>query len=188
MSNARKVSTDALETLGTIVDDTQKRDAIHIAVLPIVATERLHAGQHVGLVDGGASTKSTKHVGIVDPFLSVPVQPGQRFWLLLYPRMVTSLRHVWSHPAFTDDDKSQDPRGVNSLAEQYIRDFAGQAGITYEDMLESARDFAESGEHRIDGGRWEGIYAGGEFWDHYETVTGEKVEEGKRGGIFSCSC
>jgi len=30
MSNARKVSTDALETLGQIIDETQKRDAIHI--------------------------------------------------------------------------------------------------------------------------------------------------------------
>ena len=40
-SDKRSVATDALETLGTIIDDTQKRDAIHLAVEPVVAGERL---------------------------------------------------------------------------------------------------------------------------------------------------
>ena len=31
MSDTRKVSTDALETLGTIIDETAGRDAIHMA-------------------------------------------------------------------------------------------------------------------------------------------------------------
>lgn len=31
MNDKRSVFTDALETLGTIIDDTQKRDAIHLA-------------------------------------------------------------------------------------------------------------------------------------------------------------
>jgi len=65
MSNGRKVSTDALETLGTIIDDTQKRDAINIAVLPIVAAERLLPAQHIGLVEGGAGD-SEKPLGGVD--------------------------------------------------------------------------------------------------------------------------
>jgi hypothetical protein len=46
MSNARSVATDALATLGTIIDDTQKRDAIHIAVEPVIAGERLRPGDH----------------------------------------------------------------------------------------------------------------------------------------------
>lgn len=40
MSDKRSVATDALETLGTIIDDKQKRDAIHLAVEPVVAGER----------------------------------------------------------------------------------------------------------------------------------------------------
>ena len=39
----------------------------------------------------------------MDPFLSDPVQPGQRYWLCLYPQTVTTLRHVWTHPAFADE-------------------------------------------------------------------------------------
>ena len=182
MSNARKVSTDALETLGTIIDDTQKRDAIHIAVLPVIAAEPLRAGQDVGIGIDGAST-SAKHTGIVDPFLKVPVQKGERFWLLLYPRMVTSLRHVWSHPEFSDSDNV-----ASGAQHPVIAALADEAGLSYEEMLQSASDFAESGDYRCDGGRWEGIYAGDDFWDAFEKVTGRTVAEESRGGIFTCSC
>jgi hypothetical protein len=90
--------------LGRLIEDgDRRRDAVHIAVAPVTAAERLTPGQHVGLVAG-----ETEHVGpaetcigIVDPFLTQPVEVGQRFWLFLYPNTVTSLRHYWTHPAFT---------------------------------------------------------------------------------------
>lgn len=185
MSN-RKVSTDALETLGTIIDETQKRDAIHLAVEPTEASERLYPGQSVELIGGRATlAKTGKGVGIVDPFLTGPVQPGQRFWLVLYPRMVTSLRHVWTHPAFTDTPEAPLP---NREAVDMIMKYANQAGVTYDEMLSYARDFSESGEYACEGGRWEGCYVGDDFWPAYEAVTGTKVPEESRGGIFTCSC
>jgi len=97
-NDKRKVSTDALETLGTIIDEHEKRDAIHLAVEPVVAQEKLYPAQDVG-ADG---TKNNP-VGIVDPFLKELVNPGQRFWLVIYPRPINSLRHVWTHPAFPDE-------------------------------------------------------------------------------------
>lgn len=189
MSNGRKVSTDALETLGQIIDDTQKRDAIHLAVLPMVATEKLFAGQDVGLVEGGASTKAREHLGIVDPFLKSPVMPGERFWMVLYPRMVTSLRHVWSHPAFADEaSPTGDVASDLSQSKRVIQRCADDAGISYDEMIEAARSHVTTGEYMCEGGRWEGHSVGDEFWDHYERVTGEKVAEEARGGIFTCSC
>lgn len=107
MTDKRSVFTDALETLGTIIDENQKRDAIHLAVEPVVAKEHLVAGDHV-TVDGRKSLPySSEAVGIVDPFLKRNfslylnfVREGERFWLVLYPRTIKSLRHVWEHPAF----------------------------------------------------------------------------------------
>ena len=86
-----------------ITDGDRRRDAIHIAVAPVVASARLMPGQHVGLVRDGSVElvgPCEHNLGIVDPFLSAPVEEGQRFWLFLYPGTITGLRHVWTHPDF----------------------------------------------------------------------------------------
>ncbi|HYF50513.1 MAG TPA: hypothetical protein VEJ63_13970 [Planctomycetota bacterium] len=86
-----------------ITDGERRRDAIHIAVAPVAASSRLSPGQHVGLIREGNVElvgPSKRNIGIVDPFLSAPVEEGQRFWLFLYPGTITGLRHVWTHPEF----------------------------------------------------------------------------------------
>lgn len=92
--------------LGKIIPDDAAvdRDAIHIAVAPVVAGEWLEPSQRVYLEHGMAWSYHLKFVvkpvGIVDPFLGVSVEKGQRFWLYLFPGSITSLRHDWTHPAF----------------------------------------------------------------------------------------
>ena len=91
--------------LGSLVDAYERRrDAIHIAVAPVTAMERLNPGQRVRLTDGGQQdgVVATDYdaIGIVDPFLLEPVDRGQRFWLFLNPNTITGLRHIWTHPAF----------------------------------------------------------------------------------------
>lgn len=106
-ADKRTPHTDALETLGKIHQFDEHRDAIHLGVEPVEAGERLLRGQHIGIVNGKAySAKGrtdVKAVGIVDPFLLTSVQKGERFWLVVYPREITSLRHVWEHPDFPVD-------------------------------------------------------------------------------------
>ena len=88
--------------LGKLIEDpVAARDAIHIAIAPVTASEDLTAGQDVGFVNCGEVGPSPNPIGIVDPFLKTSVGRGERFYLFLYPKSITSLRHVWTHPAFT---------------------------------------------------------------------------------------
>lgn len=95
------VATDALATIGHLITEHESRDAIHLAVEPALAATKLFPGQDVGrLEDGSYGPAAARHTGIVDPFLQAPVQPGEWFWHVVYPRQITSLRHVWEHPDF----------------------------------------------------------------------------------------
>lgn len=105
-ADKRSVSTDALETLGMIHFREEKRDAIHLAVIPVTAGESLSPSAKVRIKDGrgyAASLPGAPYLGIVDPFLPSAVQPGQSFWLVIPPRVIKSLRHVWSHESVPDE-------------------------------------------------------------------------------------
>lgn len=193
----RSVATDALETLGTIIDKTAGRDAIHLAVEPVVAAQKLYPGQDVGFVEGGAGPCDSP-LGIVDPFLKGPVFPGQRFWLIVYPRQITSLRHVWSHPAFPDEQPTADQK---ERSERWLRNFCDNADCPdYEIVVAIAAglpvpevgDYGKAGENCGDYLLIRGRDAHGdippEFWDHVEVVTGKKIDPDYRASYFSCTC
>lgn len=195
MSEDRKVATDALATLGFVIDETAKRDAIHLAVFPAVAGQTLFAGQHVRIESDGRArvVADGEGIGIADPFLRVRVQADQRFWLVLYPRQISSLRHVWSHPAFTDEPetsvRSIPATNAKAESEAWLRAFVARGdGPSYEKLLESAVNgrYNEHSEYlHIDG---EDAYGDipDEMWSHLETVTGVKIEH--RAKYFSCAC
>ena len=86
--------------IGNLCNSEAKRDAIHIAVTPVVAAYELAPGARVGLIEGGLAGNSWDPIGIVDPFLKEPVKKGENFWMFLFPNSVTNLRHTWQHPAF----------------------------------------------------------------------------------------
>lgn len=113
-ADKRTPATDALETLGMIHFKPEKRDAIHLAVDPVVAGCELKPGARIGIINGMAWPAGWSHEtvkgkttipyhGIVDPFLPTSVKPNQTFWFVMAPRMVTSLRHVWAHPDFPEE-------------------------------------------------------------------------------------
>lgn len=166
------------------------KDAIHVAVAPVIAAIDLYPAQHIGLnIDGQAGVVQTP-IGIVDPFLKNKVFKGESFYMFLYPNTITSLRHVWIHPAF--DKQVSTPKELTpvQLSEKWIRDYAESDcdRLSYEELMDAARDYAERGEYLCQGDRFESMGVCDEFWDHYEIVTGKAVPENDRGGIFTCSC
>lgn len=180
--------TDAIETLGTILEEDAGRDAIHIAVFAAIAGERLGPGSPVKLKDGAAFAASDHPLGVVDPFLPGPIFGGDRFWMFLMPRTITGLRHVWTHPEFEEEGDA--PRAAGKEAsEAWLRNFADTNDCpSYETLIAEAID----PQHRWDDEylHFDGRDAHGEipdeFWNHVEIVSGKKIS--RRPRYFSCSC
>lgn len=166
--------------LGEIITGDQQRDAVHIAVIPIEAGEPLAPGSRVAIGEGGRGypgmLMGDGAVGVVDPYLRQVVQPGERFWLFLYPGSIRSLRHEWTHPAFP---------GKMSASETWLRDFAKGCGVPYDGML---KEIEEGGSVWV--GNDDSSYTWREeFLFHAQAVLGEKFTEKHRDGIyFHCAC
>jgi hypothetical protein len=190
-ADKRKVSTDALETLGTIIGPNEKRDAIHLAVIPAKAGQTLKAGEAIAY-DSGTAVLDASGIGIVDPFLAAPVKPGEMFWMVLRPRLIKSLRHVWSHPSFPDETGTHAEDYVSPekvAAREAIERIAAGCDIGADEMIAGANDYLDNDEYLCEGGRWEGVSVPDEFWAHFKTLTGRALPASKwSGNFFSCSC
>jgi len=171
--------------LGSIIEGKQHRDAIHIAVAPVVAGEALEPGAHVGLVDGKAVVLLRSPIGIVDPFLKAAVKPGETFWLFLYPGTIKGLRHEWTHPAFDEDtDKDYSEQWLRSYAVK-MNPYDAHPDAAYRRLI----DGLKSGEIYAYGSDLHGLYDlddSDELRLHAERVLGIRVDWERY--AFSCSC
>lgn len=188
---------DAVATMGTILDhDVGGRDAVHVAVISVINNStRMLPGQHIGVrIEDGISEPiadaNVEAIGIVDPYLERSVTRGQRFWLYLYPRSITSLRHNWTHPAFPDavTKSTYSPPSNQLAAREWIRTYAEGFGVTCDDMIAAANNYLDTGEYFIRGGTFESVSLSDEFWTQFERATGRIVEHVDRDNFFSCSC
>lgn len=190
------MSDETILMLGKLIEDPNYgRDAIHIAVAPRIAAERLSPGQHVGLIGTDHAGRTGEPVGIVDPFLRAAVMKGERFFLFLYPATITSLRHEWTHPAFAQQAANAFNGGgeyaPKAEAEKWLRVFASEWGMQYQDMIDGASSGGGITARDRDIHSWSELEPGEEqqFWRHLETVTGQKFNSHHREETyFSCSC
>lgn len=177
-----------LGKLLTSTDGAGDRDAIHFALFSATCpTYTLIAGQKVDLVPGKqdeVAPAAANGIGIVDPFLTDLINPGERFYVMLYMNTITDLKHVWKHPAFKEPEK----KFPMTKSEIWIREFAQSHGLEYDELMVAAADFLDNGEYLCKGGDLEGQYVPEEFWDHFTMVLGRRVPKEQRQNFFTCSC
>ena len=176
--------------LGQFPNQYAQRDAVHVAIIPVVASSNLSPGERIGVkvVAGVPHSEDDpeEFIGIVDPFLHRRVKKGECFYLCLFPGTVHGMRHHWLHPQFQskaepDDDKKE-------MARLVIEKCADDAGISLDEIIRAANDYLDSGEYLHEGSRWDGHHLDKSFWDAFEAFTGRKVPKDDRGSFFSCSC
>lgn len=169
--------------IGTILEHDRPRDAIHVAIIPVVAADEICPGERVKLEDGKArACKLAKDtIGVADPFLRRNVLPEQRFWLFLNPGSIVGLRHQWVHPALPAE--GEDPR--KPASEKWLRERAERACMSYEDVLAGA--IGGDGHGGDDYARE--LPREPDFWLHIAVVTGMTFTDNHRENtFFSCAC
>lgn len=202
IDSAMKRWAEAQTSVGEILTQDARRDAIHFAVAPVVAADDIRAGGHVGLLpDGRASCGVATQIGIADPFLPRDIKAGERFWLFLYPNTITTLRHVWEHPAFTNEVTPQEPANL-AEARKRVEDFLAGAdcALDCDEFIRVMR--GETICRRDDDEYPTRIYRRdeyihhsntdahgdipGDIWPHVEVLMGHPIKDRPEG--FSCSC
>lgn len=181
------MSEDTQSKLGKLITGEGYRDAVHIAVAPVIAGGSLVPGQHVGLNERGeAATHTAAVLGVVDPFLTMPVEKGKKFWLFLYPNTITSLRHQWTHPLFAaPPEASTVPPEIEQAMKWFQgreEDYGFQTGALILAVL-SGDGFCFGDD---DGPEWA---RSRDFWRHMEIVTGRQFgEDHRENTYFRCAC
>lgn len=173
--------------LGEIITGPAERDAVHVAVAPVVAAVQLKPGQHVGLRSEGLADSAAEHIGVVDPFLKAPVECGQQCYVFLYPGSAIGLRHVYRHPVL--DAKQIRLETIELLtgkSKEAITKFADEIGLTYEQMMSFAEQWLRTGEEINWDGSMSGDFSFDEFWKHYEIVTCAEVPMEQKQDFFTC--
>lgn len=169
-------------TLGELIEGTAGRDAIHMACAPMVAHCYLGPGEDIGIVRDGVAGKREPFVGIVDPFLKHGVVAGQKFWMVLYPKTVTGIRHHWTHPSF--QDKPED----SALASMWITEFASLWGYSFDEFMSGAREYIRN-DYELDD-KWKQHDSSDEdwskFWDHFHTLTGLSINDKNKEFVKCC--
>lgn len=194
--------TIAQDTVGHILTSIQGRDAIHVPVLSVVAQVKLSPGEDVGQ-DGTRN----KPIGIVDPFLKKRVEPGEVFWLFMYPRTISTLRHVWDHPEVPSElgiVKSSNTRLPIKEVNPYtnlpytkeqksaldsIKNYCDEIGIEDPDILiKAGLEYIQSKDYLCLGGLLEGLYTEDYFWADLEVLIDKEIKDDDRENFFTCSC
>ena len=133
---------DTLKLIGKVLPPGihADRDAIHVAVLPVISDEEyICAGMRLNFKYGSRTNvvraKGREYddpgVGIADPFLIEEVKLGQRFFMFMKPGSVTGMRHHWNHAGvdtvFPEESES----------EKWMRTFAQKWNFNYEELRQA---------------------------------------------------
>lgn len=183
--------------VGEVIKGEAHRDAIHVAVLPvIVAADYMYPGETCEFVYGTTdqikqANDARKSIGIVDPFLTVTLKKGDRCYLWMKPGTVTGMRHHWQHPAVDE------PKVAEDISELWLRQFAQHWNFDYDEMVRLAQ---VPGEYITANGvdlhsreelskATDGTLTEDLFWGHLGNVTGKIFNQAHRSSIgWSCSC
>lgn len=89
-----------------------------------------------------------------------------------------------------DEPEEADRMRAWPAAKEWVSNYAGEIGISYGELMGYAEEAIKDGYTSIfDGERYDGwSFDNEQFWPHYATLTGHKIDDNTPIIGFSCSC
>jgi hypothetical protein len=186
--------------LGTVPKGDEGRDAVHVAIVPVRAAESLAAGWPVKMNatnEAVACHDDDEAIGVVDPFRPLddrPVAKGSWFWLCLYPKTITGLRHVWEHPSLPVTLPPSTPAADKAVSETWLKAYVSKHCEYWDN-----RDDKGYGEflahvqcreifyYGSDCYGLDDVYDADELFHHLGVVLGKRIDASYF-ETFTCSC
>jgi hypothetical protein len=188
--------------LGTVPNGSEGRDAVHVAIIPARAAQLLDCGQPVKMnaANEAVPCPVDQAVGVVDPFRTENrrrVFEGEWFWLCLYPKTITGLRHVWEHPTFASagvpsspalsDDKHASEVWIADYVRKHCPYWKGEADGGYSEFVRYVEQnrwifYTGSDCHSL-----EDVADADELFRHLSVVLGRKIDAAYF-ETFTCTC
>ena len=196
--------------VGKLIKDewTPERDAIHIAVLPAKAAQRLYSRDRVDVfrLDGewcafcpmegpdyDQDQDGPSGIGIIDPYLKYPLEKGDRFWVFVDPGTITDMTHAWQHPSLRFDTADEpDSRNAEEVSLAFMEKLGNVLHLTPNEMIKAGLEYQATWEHhelKIST-PYEFVCREGsfdDFWKHWSILTGRTVDK-NNSSPFSCRC
>jgi hypothetical protein len=180
---------DTLNLIGSKeLDATTQRDAIHIAVAPLVAGQYLwHGKVRISELDGRAyraEDDDLTAVGVVDPFITDAVAEGDRFFVFLFPNTITDIKHTWTHPAFMPRVEEDEEDPIRQIAKEELTAIAKDCGMSYNEMIRAVERYIDTGNcvETEGSGFRDNIDDEEKFWRLILLLTGRRGD----GELFAC--
>lgn len=189
--------------LGTVPSGNEGRDAVHVAIVPAIAANGLVGGEPVRLNPGNEAEacRVEDAIGVVDPFRPQDqrtVAKGSWFWLCLYPKTITGLRHVWEHPSLplsataasapvVDGGKAISEKWLKNYVRRHCPYWEDEPDGGYTDFLRYVRDERWIYYHGSDCHSLSDVGDADELFRHLSVVLERRIDEAYF-NAFTCSC
>jgi hypothetical protein len=182
---------------------TEGRDAVHIAIVPAIAGDNLERGWSVKLngKNEAEACNSENAIGVVDPFRRWEerfVSKGSWFWLCLYPKTITGLRHVWEHPSFPeaakpapitkhDDERSHSKRWLTDYVRRWCPHWIIEPDGGYSKFISNVTEDKVMFYSGNDCHGKEDVVDAEDLYRHLSVVLGKQIDASYF-TEFTCSC
>lgn len=127
------------KSLGREPDRLGDKDAVHVAIVSMIASRPIQPGGRVRIANDGTAEPGddSDGIGVADPW-GGRIHRGKKFWVLMDIDSVSAVEHTWSCGIQFKTEN------VVVKQNRYLEEIAREIGVSYDELMKACDDFLEN--------------------------------------------